>query len=335
MNKYIIILIILLLILIYTYFIKNNNEHYSAESLIDIFSPCKEVINGTVIFNNANINGDIKLGGTQPKQIRQYILDVLFPYGSFYVQYPNKNSNNDSEAFPAEKSPSRLFGGDWQEQWPEESIFFRTNGYNAKENRINGYQSDALRTFINLDTDSNIPHLKPVFEGNGIFQSLDKTSPFSYSYNCGRLRGLASIPVTKYFTVFDSMNQSNTSELETRVKNRQIKVWKRVKRENNGSMPSLPKNGRDSQYDNIYFEGPQNNNTFVSPKDFNYFDKINTVDKAFIKCKEMGDECNAIGVSKNGVFKYSDTVDVNLISDRSEIGNSYSIWFKKKDIAVL
>ncbi len=320
--------------MIYTYFIKNKNEYYSAESLIDIFSPCKEPINGTVTFNNANINGEIKLGGTQPKQIRQYILDVLFPYGSFYVQYPNKNSNNDSEAFPAEKSPSKLFGGDWQEQWPEESIFFRTNGYNAKENRINGYQNDALRTFTNINSDSNIPHLKTVFlEGNGILQTLNNTSSFVMGPNCGAFRRINS--QTAYSTVFDSKNQSNTSELETRVRNRQFKVWKRVKRENNGSMPSLPKNGRDSQYDNIYFEGPKNNNTFVSIKDFNYFDRINTLDKAITKCKELGDDCNAIGVNKRGVFKYSDTVDVNLIYDKSEFPNSYSIWFKKKDIAVL
>ena len=100
-------------------------------------------------------------------------------------------------------------------------------------------------------------------------------------------------------------------------------------------MPSLPVNGFNTEYENIYFDGPTRNNTFVSPKDFNVFDNINTLSKAIKKCKELGDECNAIGVSKNDVYKYSTSKDINLNSDREEIKNTYSIWFKKKNVDVL
>ena len=321
MNKYIIIFIILIIIMIYTYFIKNKSEYFGGESLINIFSPCKEVINGTVTFNNAIINGEIKFGGVQPKSLRQYMLDLLYPYGSFYVQYPNKNSNTDSEVFPIDKSPSKMFGGDWQEQWPEESTFFRTNGKAAKEDRVYGLQDSAIKSFT-----SNSVYFKSALEANGIFKSAQKESTLLFPLGSS---------VYNYNLGFDSANQSNTSELETRVRNRQIKVWKRVKRENNGSLPSLPANGFNTEYENIYFDGPNRNNTFVSPKDFNVFDKINTLSKAIKKCKEMGDECNAIGVSKNNVYKYSTTKDVNLNSDPTEIKNTYSIWFKKKNVDVL
>mgnify|MGYP000088064623 CR=1 FL=1 len=60
------------------------------------------------------------------KDIKYYALNALYPIGSFYVQFPVKGSNRTSEAFLAAYTPAVLFGGDWQEQWKYESVFFKS-----------------------------------------------------------------------------------------------------------------------------------------------------------------------------------------------------------------
>jgi hypothetical protein len=65
-------------------------------------------------------------------EFTELVFNFAFPVGSFYVQFPvkdkniNEYSSIDEIAFPDEERPERLFGGSWQEQWPKESIFFRT-----------------------------------------------------------------------------------------------------------------------------------------------------------------------------------------------------------------
>jgi len=223
MNKYIIIFIIILIILTLIFFIKKNNEHYSAESLINIFAPCRDNIGGTVSFNNVNISGALKLGGTSVKSIQQYILDTIFPLDSFYVQYPHTNSK-DSDAFPPNMSPARLFGGEWQEQWPEESIFFRTRGPESRENRINGFQGDALKIFVGKSAFNQSNEDNPGIGNSGIFGGGVSIMTIGVDYGGGHDVG--------HIDYFDSAVQSNMSKLETRVRNRQIKVWKRVKKQN-------------------------------------------------------------------------------------------------------
>jgi hypothetical protein len=328
MNKYIIILILIILIVIF--FINKKKEHYSAESLSNVFAPCKDIINGTVNFNNINISGELKLGGVTTKNMTQYLLEILFPYGSFYVQYPDKNSNYDSDQFPINKSPGRLFGGDWQEQWPEESIFFRTRGTEASENRVNGFQNDALKMFVGKSAFNQTNYRNPGIGNTGIFGGGVSIQKMGTDYGSGSDVG--------HVDYFDSATQSNTSELETRVRNRQIKIWKRIRKQNNNTMPNLPENKHDSEYDNIYYDGPYPNNTFVTTKNFDSYDKINTYQKAFEKCKQMGDLCKAVGMTNgnpnnpNNIYYSSDAAVI--YNDEGDNG-TYKVWYKKKDENVL
>jgi hypothetical protein len=328
MNKYIIIFIIIVILFILISFYKKNNEHYSAESLINIFSPCKEVINGVVYFNNVDIDGTLKLGGTSIKNIREYLLETIYPIGSFYVQYPNKNSNYDSEAFPVDKSPSRLFGGDWQEQWADESIFFRTRGPEAREDRINGFQGDAIKMFGGKSSfnQTNLWSKKGI-GADGIFGGKINTTLIGSDAGNGDDVG--------HVDYFDSAVQSNMSKLESRVRNRQIKVWKRIAKIRSGAIPELPENGYNPQYDNVYFDGPYPNTTFTTTKDFNNFERINTQEKAMKKCKELGDSCKAIGMINENpiVYNYSSdgVTEFNYEGDM----NTYKVWKKKKSDTVV
>ncbi len=327
MNKYIIILIIILILFMLISIIKKNNEHYSAESLINIFSPCREYDNSTATFNSVNITDILRLGsGQNVKTLKDYILDRLYPIGSFYVQYPDKNSNYDSDAFPVSKSPGKLFGGDWQEQWPDESIFFRTRGPEAKENRVKGFQGDALKMFVGKTALMQSNRWIPGYGNNGIFGGGIHLE--AIGTDAGDSSDIGHV------NYFDSAYQSNMSKLETRVRNRQIKVWKRIKKLNNGGMPDLPDNGFDTQYDNIYYDGPYPNTSFVSPKDFNIFDIINTQEKAMMKCKELGESCKGIGMinGKPNVYNYSSD---GVPTFNPEGDNSYRVWYKKKNTSVL
>jgi hypothetical protein len=140
--KYIIILIIILIIFILNTH-KNINEKYidmSDEDTVNkVFNNCGNR-SGRVQFERIKIMGKIN-----NKEKRKFLLDLAFPVGSFYVQFPIKGANRSLEAFPASASPEVLFGGDWQEQWSEESIFYRTSGNLSNENRVNGFQNYAMK----------------------------------------------------------------------------------------------------------------------------------------------------------------------------------------------
>jgi hypothetical protein len=332
MNKYIIILIVIIL-LVLIYILSKNNEHYGSESLINIFAPCKDTVGGTVGINNLNITGVLQLGSLKVSNFKQYLLDVIYPIGAFYVQYPDINTN---EPFPVSKSPGKLFGGDWQEQWNDESVFFRTRGSEATEDRVNGFQEHAIKVFWGKTQFTQTNRWTKQGDGvTGIFGGGVTTHTIGTDY--GKAEDVGHV------NYFDNAAQSNVSELETRVRNRQIKVWKRIKRENNGAMPPPPENGKLSQYDNIYYDGPYPNNSFANAKAFNVFDYINTKDKAMEKCNALGDACKNIGLTLvNDANARNHTGEVyDYSSDDAVMHNYYGdnrtrkIWKKKKLDTVL
>ncbi|MDR3113903.1 MAG: hypothetical protein LBU25_00090 [Treponema sp.] len=59
---------------------------------------------------------------------------------------PNAAAFNDyAAAFPASERPASLFGGTWSIVWDTEKVFFRTGGgQEAEDDRVNGYQGDAI-----------------------------------------------------------------------------------------------------------------------------------------------------------------------------------------------
>ncbi len=198
-------------------------NYYNSEGLNHILNICGDV-SGT-IFNNIFVNKEFKVRG---KDIKYYSANAIYPIGSFYVQYPDKNSNDPTEAFPESLAPANLFGGTWEEQWGSESIFFRTRGVGIafdNENRTKGLQDFAIKKITgntqytqgDRDYQAKI-NANWKTRGDGIFYS-----------NFGTVRtdeGKAG--KDGIFNRFDNGFQSLVSENEVRVRNRLCKVWKRV-----------------------------------------------------------------------------------------------------------
>ena len=188
---------------------------FNSEGLNHILNICGDV-SGT-IFNNLKINKEFKIRG---KDIKYYMANALYPIGSFYVQYPDKNSNTEKEAFPESSSPGILFGGRWEEQWKGESIFFRTRGIGIahdNEGRTNGLQDYAIKRIQGKtqETQTNRWGNSPgtqVFDNEWMTVRSDDRK--------GDVHGV--------FNRFDNGFQSLVSDNETRSRNRLCKVWKRV-----------------------------------------------------------------------------------------------------------
>ncbi len=186
---------------------------FNSEGLNHIMNICGDA-SGT-IFNNLSVSKEFKVRG---KDISYYAANTLYPIGSFYVQYPDKNTNDATQAFPETQSPAKLFGGTWEEQWPGESIFFRTRGMLSNENRDkNGLQGHAIKR-IQGTTQTTQTNRWGKNEPTGIFtgQFLTVGSDSSRSSDWG------------VFNRFDNGFQSLVSDKETRSRNRLCKVWKRV-----------------------------------------------------------------------------------------------------------
>jgi hypothetical protein len=186
------------------------------------------VSNGTV---NINLNADMVDGcdvettlsptlNTKiptSKAIANWVLNNVYPVGSFYVQYPDAASNDDAIAFPVSKRPATLFGGTWVEQFNTEAIFFRTAG--ESETRVNGLQNDAMQRIYGQFTTRY-----------GAISSADGV--FSQHY-VGGTRADANSGAYDTQIQFNSAgstspNPAKTSEYETRPKNRRMKLWKRT-----------------------------------------------------------------------------------------------------------
>ena len=201
-------------------------NYYNSEGLNHILNICGDA-SGT-IFNNIFISKNFKVRG---KDIKNYSVNAIYPIGSFYVQYPDKNTNTETEAFPESLSPASLYGGTWEEQWNSESIFFRTRsvgGVTADQDRRNGLQDFAIkkiegqtqytqgdRDYIKYNSNTNP-------KGSGLFEAT-----FGEVRTDDNKAGKTGI-----FNRLDNGFQSLVSDNELRVRNRLCKVWKRVPGEN-------------------------------------------------------------------------------------------------------
>jgi hypothetical protein len=181
------------------------------------------IMNGTIILNDVNINNVIS--------------NVKYPIGSFYTQYSAVDSNDLAIAFPYTESPIALFGGDWEAQWDEENVFFRTEGTLSNESRFpSGIQDYAYRHMygftpyyqFNLDSqgDSSLEYQKSLMPDYGVMP------PYSINPKMKTESGGAGTHQGIKF-IFDSARQSIPSENENRVKNRLIKVWKKISHDRN------------------------------------------------------------------------------------------------------
>jgi hypothetical protein len=341
--KYTIILIIIIIIIIILNKHKNINE-----KLIDMSD--EDTVNK--VFNNCgNRKGKVQfekikiMGNVNNKSKNQFLLDLAYPIGSYYVQYESVASNKTSEAFPVSRSPAVLFGGDWQEQWKYESIFFRTSGPLSEENRVNGFQNYATQRLQGDTTYSQMDYNSAGKGNSGIFDSYmswigtddgrdgDPVTRVKFDLSGYYNDDKASFANSKYPTE----NVSYVSDLETRPKNRIIKVWKRVQRDASGNLPPPLANGYPyTEYDENYYEGPEQHkylNTTIPgiPVDQTgilYFEK------AMQFCNAQKENCTHISFAE-GIWRYGNNEapieDVSV--QTGSIGGSekpnYKVWTKK------
>ena len=303
-----ILIIIGLLILIFIFILNKSKEHLNTESVNNIFGMCYDNL-GNVIYNNLNVTSSLQI---RTKTLKDFMLDRIYPIGSFYVQYPDKNSNVPDEAFPDSMSPAKLFGGAWQEQWGNESIFFRTLGPLADEDRVNGLQDYALPTIYGHSSYVQTNRNNPGSGSDGIF-SQTETMKIGTDGGNG-----SSIGHRNYF---DSKNQALSSDLETRARNRQIKVWKRVNLLFNKSYPPLPPNGYDEQYDYIWYDGPYPQKIYIGGIEL---PNAKTSDDAKLICNENYN-CSGISFQNNKYYMSSGTSPI-FHTDKNN-----KVWLKKQE----
>jgi hypothetical protein len=224
MKRYIGLIIITIILVMLILKFNDKKEHYIVDPTMDV-----DKLSQTVrqYFNNRenreietiNARKDVELLN---KSLSKWLVEFRYPVGSFYVQYGDINENYDAQSerlFPVDKSPEQMFGGKWTEQWPNEGSFFRTGGTLSQQNRILGLQQWAVKrmygwtSWVQANRDNHRGSI------GGVFSNIDLTRGGTDSNRGGDNGGEIK---------FNSGLQSIPSNFETRVKNRLIKVWRRV-----------------------------------------------------------------------------------------------------------
>jgi hypothetical protein len=114
--------------------------------------------------------------------------------------------------YPGEKSPAELFGGQWTKLYANESVFFRTEGPNAKPFN-GGKQGDAIR---NLTGDLGINAWYSADHANtGVFRTRKYGGHSRAQYKSGTM------------VSFDASRQVPTAN-ENRPTNYTYRIWKCV-----------------------------------------------------------------------------------------------------------
>ncbi|MGL4388320.1 MAG: hypothetical protein ACRCTJ_02885 [Brevinema sp.] len=135
----------------------------------------------------------------------QSIIDIIYPKGYQYTQYPN-----DLGIFEPIEEPSSLFGGVWELIHNDKSVFFRTEGERASLNRQDGIQLDATQKMT-----GNVGCSWDAYSTNGVFK------PYS-----GRTDGRGTSGTTIGVN-FDNSRQVRTADEEI-VINMLMRIWKRI-----------------------------------------------------------------------------------------------------------
>lgn len=149
---------------------------------------------------------------------------LIFPVGTWYTQYPSAKSNDEAVAFPESEEPANKFGGVWTEPFAGESVYFRTNGTLANNERADGKQLDAMQRItgnISAITNKKFPN----FSLSGVFFSSGATTDKVLAATGNEYAGQA-------YWNFDSKNSlspntAKTNNVESRVLGYLIKVWYR------------------------------------------------------------------------------------------------------------
>jgi hypothetical protein len=314
MKIIIIIITILLIIILFSIHINNKKikEHLVNNSNINtLLQKCGE--GNEKIFSNVNVLNKLILNNNE---FTNLVFEYAFPVGSFYVQFPEKNkslndySSFDENAFPVEQRPETLFGGFWQEQWPNESIYFRTRGMLSNQDRDErGFQDYATKHLYGSMSQSQTDYLKPASGNSGVFKST-KIEEISTDGGSNDMHGMQNY--------FNLESQVLPSDMENRVKNRKVKIWKRVLKLPNGNYPPLPDYGHPSSIDKNYYDGPFYKKAFENYKPID----ATTLDKAIKICNE-NTNCKFVG-KRDDLWYISESAEMIQGTDTTVV------WEKKR-----
>lgn len=137
------------------------------------------------------------------EKIEKRVIDLLYPVGSRYIQFPEPDGTwNSAEA------PGNKFGGLWVLKFATEGVFFRTEGGRSAESRGGtGIQGDIFKSH------SHLPGVNPQFitntyPGTGEWATPAKT-PGHINMNGGGVT-------------------ASTGGTETRSINRIIRIYERT-----------------------------------------------------------------------------------------------------------
>ena len=137
--------------------------------------------------------------------INSAIIDIIYPVGCFYTQYPDAASSTEATAFPTAYSPATLFGGTWVSQFDTENVFFRTKGTDY-QTRTNGLSADEMQGHRHTITATNIVSGSGIPAGTGFSGSAPSIGD----------------PIT------DGTNGTPRTGAVTEPRNRLFKIWKRT-----------------------------------------------------------------------------------------------------------
>ena len=166
-----------------------------------------------IVTKNSDANNSLQ---EQIKNLINSLMNKIHPIGSYYIQLSKPDGTfDDTEA------PSKLWEGTvWELLYNTESIFLRTEGSLSEEGRSNGIQDYATKrlqgNFYGVETTAGD------FGVGGItYITYRQGSAVSSKSN-------NSSVVPRSYVGIDSNLTSKSSENESRVKNRLIRIYKRI-----------------------------------------------------------------------------------------------------------
>ena len=157
--------------------------------------------------------------------MKTVFINACYPVGVQYVQHASVDSDDPAIALPASESPATLFGGTWQALWDTESVYFRTEGTDADDGRINGLQLDQMQRLTGNASPSNNIGWYNAGNYNGVFTKIDDAL---LTNGVGATASAASKRLGFDSSQSPDARTSTTTDGETRVTNRLMRIWRRT-----------------------------------------------------------------------------------------------------------
>lgn len=183
----------------------NNNSNLESDNIQDAIDE--------IVTKNSDANNSLQ---EQLKNLINSLMNKIHPIGSYYIQLSKPDGTfDDTEA------PSKLWEGTvWKLLYNTESIFLRTEGSLSEEGRSNGIQDYATKrlqgNFYGVETT-----IGDFGVGGITYITYRQGSAVSSKSN-------NSSVVPRSYVGIDSNLTSKSSENESRVKNRLIRIYKRI-----------------------------------------------------------------------------------------------------------